>query len=176
MPRGLRSYYCRMPPAPVTYHWLQAPVLIINPHTFTEQHCDINLPAKHTLRRLLLAEPLFFWKRGSDSLDDQEIYFVNYRVTYGAASEAPVIYRSTRTLKHDFIFSVPPLPNTYYSQWYGADFELGFNERVQRGGFYSEPQRLRLSWSIYSTGEGIETLAGQANVDFRALYSLPIPP
>jgi hypothetical protein len=165
-----------MPPAPVTYHWLQAPVLIINPQTFTPQHCDIILPAKHTLRRLLVAEPLFYWKRGSVNTDLQEIYFVNYQVTYGYVENPPVLYRSTRTLKHDMIAVPVSLTEGVYSQWYGADLELGFNERVSRGGHNSFEQRLRLTWSIYSSGAGIEVLHGQANVDFRALYSLPIPP
>jgi hypothetical protein len=160
-----------MPPAPVTYHWLEANVSIISPHTFTESHNDIILPAGHTLRRLLVAEPLFFWKRGSVSQELQEMYFINYRVTYGAAEGAPVLYRSTRTLKHVLVVDPTGVTNVYYSQWYGADLELGINERVQRGGFYSPEQRLRLSWAIYSSGVGSEILAGQANVPFRALYS-----
>lgn len=160
-----------MPPAPVTYHWLEANFSILNPHTFTESHNDITLPAGHTLRRLLVAEPLFFWKRGSVSTDDQEIYMVNYRITYGAAEGAPVLYRSTRTLKHDLVANAAGVAEVFYSQWYGADHELGINERVQRGGFYSPEQRLRLTWSIYSSGDGIEVLAGHAAVPFRALYS-----
>lgn len=165
-----------MPPAPVTYHWLEANVSLINPSTFTESHNDIVLPAKHTLRRLLVAEPMFRWKRGSVSSENQEIYFVNYRVTYGAAEGAPILYRSTRTLKHDLVVNAAGVAEVFYSQWYGADLELGINERVQRGGYFAPEQRLRLSWSIYSSGAGIEVLAGQANVPFRALYSLPIAP
>lgn len=165
-----------MPSAPVTYHWLESNVSIINPSTFTESHNDINLPAGHTLRRLLVAEPQFFWKRGSVDSGNQQIYFVNYRITYGAADGAPILYRSTRTLKHDLVVNAAGVAEVFYSQWYGADYELGINERVQRGGYGSFAQRLRLSWAIYSTGAGIEVLAGQANVPFRALYSVPIPP
>lgn len=160
-----------MPPAPVTYHWALAPVTIINPPTFTEYHADIALPAGHTLRRLLLSEPFFYWKRGSVLSDDQEIYFVHMEVKYGAAEGAPILYRSTRSLKTVLCMNPVGVTEAWYSQHYGADLELGFNERVQRGGYYAPAQTLRLSWSIYSSGDGEEILAGQANTPFRALYS-----
>jgi hypothetical protein len=160
-----------MPPAPVTYHWLEANYSVINPPTFDEKHNDITLPAGHTLRRLLVAEPLFFWKRASVGFVDQQSYFVNYRVTYGAAEGAPILYRSTRALESVSVCNPTAITDVFCTRHFGADLELGFNERVQRGGFYSPEQRLRLSWAIYSSGGGAETLAGQANVPFRALYS-----
>jgi hypothetical protein len=169
--RALRSYLCGNRRMPDTYHWLDSPTSVINPHTFTEYTCDINLPDGHTLRRLLVAEPYFHWKRGSVSTDDQEIYVVNMRIVYGAALGAPVLYRTTRTLKHDMVCNPTGVTDVFFSQWYGADQELGINEKVQRGGFYSPAQRLRLTFAIYSTGEGTEELSGGASVPFRALYS-----
>jgi hypothetical protein len=174
--RALRSYHGVMPSAPVTYHWLEANTIEINPPIFTEIHADINLPAGHTLRRLLVSEPLFFWKRASVSFEDQQSYFVSYRITYGAAEGAPILYRSTRALKSESVCNPTAVTDVFCTRHYGADLELGINERVQRGGYGSFAQRLRLAWAIYSSGAGAEVLAGQASVPFRALYSLPIAP
>jgi hypothetical protein len=165
-----------MPSENVTYHWAFSPFSVISPPTYTENHNDIMLPEKHTLRRLLLSQPLFFWKRGSVSSDDQEMYFVHYEVQYGAAEGAPILYRTIRTLKHTLVVNATGITDVFYSLHSGADLELGMNERVQRGGFYSPAQRLRLSWFISSSGGGDEVLAGQANMPFRALYSLPVLP
>jgi hypothetical protein len=153
-----------------------SPTSIINPHTFTPYTNDILLPPGHTLRRILLSQPLFFWKRGSVSNDDQEMYFVEYEVQYGAQEGAPFLYRSTRTLK--YFYTVDPTGTTEVFKGFhcGADLELGFNERVQRGGFYSPEQRLRLSWFIGSSGTAEEELRGQANMPFRALYSTLVTP
>jgi hypothetical protein len=165
-----------MAPSQYSYHWLFSPTSIINPHTFTTYTADITLPAGHTLRRILLNQPLFFWKRGSVSPDNQEMYFVEMEVIYGAQEGAPVLYRSTRTINH--VYTVDPTGTTEVFKGYhsGADLELGFNERVQRGGFYSPEQRLRLSWFIGSSGTDDEELRGQANTPFRALYSKLITP
>jgi hypothetical protein len=165
-----------MAPSLVTYHWAFSPTTVINPHTLTEYHCDINLPEKHTLRRLLLNQPLFFWKRGSNDIAQQEMYFIHYDVQYGAAEGSPYLYRTIRTLRQDLTFVSDSLVEAFHSTHRGADLELGMNERVQRGGFYSDPQRLRLSFFISSSGAGEEELSGQANMPFRALYSLPVSP
>lgn len=165
-----------MPSASVSYHWADSPNLVFGPQTNTEYHNDITLPAGHTLRRILNAEPQFYWKRGSVSSDDQELYFVSMRVQYGAAEGAPILYRAMRTMKSQYIVNAAGLADVYLGFHSGAELELGFNERVQRGGFYSPEQRLRLSWSIGSSGSGGEILVGGASIDFRALYSLPILP
>jgi hypothetical protein len=176
VPRGLRSYHCGMPGQTVSYHWAFAPNTVINPHTYVEGHCDINLPEKHTLRRILLSEPRLFWKRGSVSNDQQEMYFLHYEVQYGAQEGAPILYRTTRTLRQVVTVNPTGVTEVFKGFHCGADLELGMNERVQRGGFYSFAQRLRLAWSISSSGGGDEELSGQANVPFRALYSLPVLP
>lgn len=165
-----------MPSATVTYHWAFAPFSIINPPTFSENHNDIMLPEKHTLRRLLISQPLFFWKRGSVSIDDQQQYFLHYDVQYGAAEGAPFLYRTIRRITPFYAVNPTGVTEVFTGFHSGADLELGMNERVQRGGFYSPAQRLRLSWFISSSGGGDEVLAGQANMPFRALYSLPVAP
>src|SRR3954454_7471182 len=161
-----------MPPSPVSYHWLESKNNVINPQTFHNYNCDIDLPAGHTLRRILVSQPLFFWKRGSLTPDDQEIYFVTYSVSYGAFDESPKLFRTIRTVKETMVVNTITLENTYFSHHVGADLELGMNERVARGGFYSEAVKLRLQFNIASSGDGIETLEGQANMPFRALYSM----
>jgi hypothetical protein len=165
-----------MPSENVSYHWAFSPTILINPSTFTEYHCDINLPEKHTLRRILLNQPLFFWKRGSEDIANQEMYFVHYDVQYGEAEGSPYLYRTIRSMRHQLTFVSDSVVEPFYSQHWGAELELGMNERVQRGGFYSFPQRLRLTFFIGSSGESSEVLSGQANMPFRALYSLPILP
>jgi hypothetical protein len=160
----------------VTYHWLDAPVVIYNPPTFTEFHNDILLPHDHTLRRFINVEPTAYWKRGSESSDDQQMYFINYRVQYSLNDGAPILYRSMRTLKSQFVVNAAGVTEPWMGFHQGAELELGFNERCQRGGRNSVPTTLRLTWSIASSGAGDETLAGAASVDFRALYSLPILP
>lgn len=165
-----------MPSQNVTYHWANGFTSVINPPTFTEYHGDITLPEKHTLRRILLNDTLFFWKRGSVSSDDQEQYFLHYEVQYGAAEGAPILYRTTRKIPHFYVCNPTGVTEVFLGFHSGADLELGMNERVQRGGFYSPAQRLRLSWAIYSTGTGTEVLAGQASMPFKALYSLPVLP
>lgn len=159
----------------IVYHWDFAPVSIINPPTFDENHCDITLPEGHTLRRILVNTPIVFFKRGSIYPVDQESYFINYEVTYGATTGAPVLYRSIRTLKVERTVDATSLTDTYMSWHSGADLELGFNEKVQRGGPDSFSQRLRLAWAIYSSGSGAETLVGQAAIGLRALYSTVSP-
>lgn len=176
MPRGLRSYHCGMPGSSVSYHWAFAPDIVINPSTYVEGHCDIDLPAQHTLRRILLSQPLLFWKRGSVNSEQQEMYFFHYEVQYGAAEGAPVLYRTIRTLRQVVTVDPTGITEVFKGFHCGADLELGMNERTARGGFYSPAQRLRLAWFISSSGGGSEELSGQANVAFRALYSLPILP
>lgn len=165
-----------MPSENVSYHWAFSPTSVINPHTFTEYHCDITLPVKHTLRRLLLNQPLFFWKRGSTDIADQQMYFVHYEVQYGAAEGSPFLFRTIRSMRRELTFVSDSVVEPFHSMHWGADLELGMNERVQRGGFYSFEQRLRLSFFIGSSGTSEEELVGQANMPFRALYSLPILP
>ncbi len=165
-----------MPTAPVTYHWIENTVDVINPATFVNHDVDVILPAKHTLRRFVNSTPTFYWKRGSADFTYQEIYMVSFEVRYGAGDSAPVLYKSHRTLKHEIAVDATASVEAVFSTWHGGDLELGFNERAQRGGFYSEPQTLRCSWSIVSSGDSQETLAGEAAVQFRALYSLPINP
>jgi hypothetical protein len=161
---------------PMHYHWRFAPVSVLNPPTFTEKHCDIILPPGHTLRRILVNTPLVYFKRGSVSADNQEMYFINYDVTYGYAEGAPFLYRSTRTLKEERVVNPTALSDVWVSFHSGADLELGFNEKVQRGGPTSDEQRLRLAWTIYSSGiGGSEVLAGDASIGLRALYSDMVP-
>jgi hypothetical protein len=176
VPRGLRSYYCGMAPSTYQYHWLFSPTIIINPHTYTEYTADILLPPGHTLRRILLNQPLFYWKRGSVSSDDQQMYFVELSVKYGNAEGAPFLYRSTRLMKAFYTVDASGVTNVYTGFHSGAELELGFNEKVQRGGFYSGEVPLRLSWFIGSSGHGDEELSGQANTPFRALYSKLVTP
>jgi hypothetical protein len=149
---------------------------VINPRTYTEYHCDIALPAAHTLRRLLLSEPLFFWKRGSEDIGAQEMYFVHYEVQYGEGEGSPILYRTVRSMQHQLTFVSDSVIEPFYAQHWAAEQDLGMNERVQRGGFYSFAQRLRLTFSISSSGSGDEELSGQANMPFRALYSSHIAP
>jgi hypothetical protein len=165
-----------MPGAPVTYHWDLGSSIVINPHTDTLYYSDIILPEKHTLRRILLAEPLCFWRRGSASSDDQQSYFVSYDVTYGYTEDAPTLYRSIRRMNHVMTVDATASLDVYFSLHSGAYNELGFNERVQRGGYYSVGQRVRMAWSISSSGGASEQLAGEANMSMRALYSLPVAP
>lgn len=165
-----------MAPSLVQYHWSFSPTSVINPHTLTEYHCDVILPAGHTLRRLLLNQPLFFWKRGSTDIADQEMYFVHYEVQYGAAEGAPVLFRTIRSMQRELTFVSDSVVEPFLSMHWGAELELGMNERVQRGGYYSTEQRLRLAWFISSSGAGEEELSGQANMPFRALYSTPVAP
>ena len=159
----------------IVYHWDFAPISILNPPTFSENHCDITLPEGHTLRRILVNTPLVYFKRGSIYPSDQQTYFINYEVTYGATSMPPFLYRSIRTLKVERTVNASALADVYMSWHSGADHELGFNERVQRGGPTSYAQRLRLAWTIYSSGSGAETLVGQAAIGLRALYSTVSP-
>ena len=140
-----------MPVAPVTYHWVEDTVDVINPQTFTAHNCDVVLPAKHTLRRFVNSTPTFYWKRGSADFTNQEIYLVNYEVTYGYSDPAPILYKSVRTLRHEITADAAGLTEGVFATWHGGDLELGFNERAQRGGYYSEAQRLRCTWSITSS-------------------------
>ena len=158
----------------IQYHWLFGPVSVINPHTFTEYHSDVTLPAGHTLRRILVNTPSVFFKRGSVTSDDQQMYFVHYDVTYGETSDPIYLYRSVRTLKE--VRTVDPTGvTTVYESWHsGAELEIGFNEKVQRGGPGSFEQRLRLAWSIGSSGSSEEELSGEANIGMRSLYSVMV--
>lgn len=165
-----------MAPREYSYHWLEAYSSVINPETFTEYGTSVVLPPGHTLRRILLSQPLFFFKRGSVTSDDQEIYFLEYQVAYGNSEGSPILYRTTRTFRETLVVNNPSLTDTYFSHHFGAEIELGMNERVQRGGFYSEAVPLVVTWSIVSSGEGTERLAGQGNMPVRALYSKLITP
>ena len=165
-----------MPVAPVTYHWAMSPSSVINPHVFHIYTTEILLPAKHTLRRILLAETYAWWKRGSVGYDNQETYQVNYNVTYGNTELGPFLYRTTRRVPQVFGSGHASITEDVFSIHSAADLELGMNERCQRGGYYSEPTPLTLSWAIYSSGNGDEQLAGQIAMPFRALYSLPVAP
>lgn len=165
-----------MAPQLVTYHWVNAFNNVINPPTFTEYHADANIPENATVRRILLNQALFFWKRPSVTIDDQEMYFVTYDVTYGLAVPATYLYRSTRILKESYVVDAAGVTDVYTGFHSGGDLELGFNERVSRGGWGKPAQTVRLAWSIVSSGGGEETLPGQANVPFKVLYSLPAFP
>lgn len=159
-----------------SYHWLDVYNSVIGPETFHEYSTSAVLPAGHTLRRILLAQPMIFFKRGSVSSDDQQMYFLEYQVTYGNAEGAPVLYRSMRSFRETLVVDPTGVTNVYYSHHFGAALELGMNERVQRGGFYSGAIPLVCSFSIVSSGDGSEFLNGQANMPFRALYSKLITP
>lgn len=159
----------------IVYHWAHAPIVILNPPTFSENHCDITLPEGHTLRRLLVNDPLVYFKRGSVSPDDQQTYFINYVISYGWTSDPWILYRAIRTLKTERTVNAAGVTTVYLSWHSGAEKELGINEKVQRGGPTSFSQRLRLAWTIYSSGSGSETLAGQAAIGLRALYSTVSP-
>jgi len=159
----------------IVYQWAFAPVFILNPPTFSPNNCDIILPEGHTLRRILVNTPLVYFKRGSVTPADQQMYFINYEVSYGFTADPWILYRSLRTLKEERTVNTISLTDTYMSWHCGADLELGFNEKVQRGGPNSYSQRLRLTWSIYSSGTTTETLVGQAGIGLRALYSTVHP-
>lgn len=165
-----------MPPPLVQYHWVDAFNNVFNPPTFHEYHADAVIPENATLRRILLSQTQFFWIRPSDTYVNQQMYFVHYDVTYGLAEGAPHLYRSTRTMKEQFVWQGIELANAWVGFHSGGDNELGFNEKVQRGGWGTPSQTVRLSWFISSSGAGEEVLPGQANVPFRVLYSVPVPP
>ena len=165
-----------MPTAPVSYHWALGASIVISPEINTLYYSDINLPAKHTLRRVVLAEPLCFWKRSSVSFDDQQAYFVSYEVQYTEVENPPILHRAIRRMEQVIAVDPTATVDVYNSIHSGAYDELGFNVRCARGGYYSDAQRLRMAWSISSSGSGGERLAGQANMSMRALYSLPIAP
>lgn len=165
-----------MPVSPVQYHWAMSPSFVINPQIFTPYGTHIDLPAGATLRRILLAECVFYWKRASVSFNDQQAYFVNYEVVYGAQEGAPILYRATRRIPEVLVVNATGVTDVFCSIHSAADLEVGMNEKVQRGGYYAPPQELKLNWSIYSSGAGIETLAGQAAMPFRALYSTLVAP
>lgn len=165
-----------MPVQTVQYHWAMSPSFVINPHIFTTYSTQVLLPEHATLRRILVAETLFYWKRASVSFDDQQAYFVNAQVLYGNALGAPVLYRTTKRVPEVICVQDPAVTDVFCSIHSAADAEMQINEKVQRGGWDAGPIPVILNWAIYSSGHGDEELSGQAAMPFRVLYSVPVPP
>lgn len=165
-----------MAPTVVQYHWVMAPLEVISPDTYENYSTSITLPAQHTLRRILVANTAFWWKRGSVGFEDQQAYFVTYEVKYGNTLGAPVLYRSTRKIPHVLAVNASGITDVFCSIHSAGDLEVGFNEKVQRGGWDSGPVELTLKFFIHSSGGGGESLVGDAGMPLRALYSLIVPP
>lgn len=167
-----------MPRANRAYHWLDAFINVANPETFHQYQSVANLPEGATLWKLLLQETRAGWFRNSGTIADQQLYHVNLNVSYGNSLSSPVVFRTTRSLRH--LIAVDPLATIadapFKGQWWGADQELGFNEELTRGGFTAGPVPVVFTATVYSTGAGTEILAGKLDLPLRVLYSVMPPP
>jgi hypothetical protein len=166
-----------MPSPTREYHWRDCFLSVSGPQTFTTYESTVDLPAGHTLWKLLMAETRAGWQRPTDLQLDLQMYWVHIEVAYGSTTGAPVIFKTTRSLRHVLAAATTVVSDnsTYLSQWWGADQELGFDEQLTRGGFFSDVIPVHLRAAIYSSGSGTEFLGGHLDLPLRLLYSVRPP-